>query len=284
MAWVNFHTHCSYCHGEGEPEDYVLAAIKKGFPAIGFSPHAPMPFSTDWHVEIAKYQDYVATINALKGKYNYRIEIYCGIELDWYPEHNTDSQLLDVVDYHIGSVHYLSPFPNGDHFLCDYSQEVFIEGLNRVYNGDVEKLVDDYYSRLELMIVERRPDIIGHLELVGKFNQGNKFFNPNQQWYIERIAKVLDLIRKTGAIVEVNTRSMYKGLVIEPCPSLATIKMCFERGIPVTISADAHSPKEIDAGMEQTAKELLKIGYQDIGIFYQDKWRQVKFNSMGIVL
>ena len=41
---ANFHTHSSFCDGKNTPEEIILAAIDKGFYAIGFSGHGYTEF------------------------------------------------------------------------------------------------------------------------------------------------------------------------------------------------------------------------------------------------
>ena len=40
---MNYHTHTTWCDGKDTPEAVVVAAIDKGFDAIGFSSHAMLP-------------------------------------------------------------------------------------------------------------------------------------------------------------------------------------------------------------------------------------------------
>ena len=40
---TNYHTHTTWCDGKDTPEAVVVAAIEKGFYAIGFSSHAMLP-------------------------------------------------------------------------------------------------------------------------------------------------------------------------------------------------------------------------------------------------
>ena len=40
----NYHTHTKRCgHATGEDEDYVIAALNKGYKILGFSDHAMFP-------------------------------------------------------------------------------------------------------------------------------------------------------------------------------------------------------------------------------------------------
>ena len=41
MIKTSFHTHTTFCDGKNTPEEMVVAAIEKGFVALGFSTHSP---------------------------------------------------------------------------------------------------------------------------------------------------------------------------------------------------------------------------------------------------
>ena len=45
---TNFHTHTTFCDGQNTPEEMVLAAIEKGFSALGFSGHGYTTFDTSY--------------------------------------------------------------------------------------------------------------------------------------------------------------------------------------------------------------------------------------------
>ena len=76
MELANYHTHCYLCDGEGEPEQYVEEAIKKGFIALGFSSHAPIPIPNDWTLRQSTLSTYKNRIEKLKRVYKNRIQIY----------------------------------------------------------------------------------------------------------------------------------------------------------------------------------------------------------------
>lgn len=45
---TNYHSHCLYCDGRANMEDFIRFAISEGFSSYGISSHAPLPFSTAW--------------------------------------------------------------------------------------------------------------------------------------------------------------------------------------------------------------------------------------------
>lgn len=41
---TNCHSHCLYCDGRANMEDFIRFAISEGFSSYGISSHAPLPF------------------------------------------------------------------------------------------------------------------------------------------------------------------------------------------------------------------------------------------------
>ena len=82
----NFHSHCTFCDGRSHPEDFVKFAVARGFRAYGFSSHAPLPFETSWNMTKDDMPEYLAEIDRLKKKYERKIELYVGLEIDYLDE------------------------------------------------------------------------------------------------------------------------------------------------------------------------------------------------------
>ena len=96
MAFADFHTHTTYSDGRHTPEETVQTAIEMGCYAIGLSGHSPMPFEDTSRVEPFK-----AEVRRLREAYHGKIDIYLGIEYDWY--YSPISK--DDFDYLIASIH-----------------------------------------------------------------------------------------------------------------------------------------------------------------------------------
>ena len=144
MSLSNFHTHSKYCDGKDELEIFVKKAIEKRMNSIGFSSHAPLPFSSDGHMKNNMFQNYLDDINKLKNKYYDKIKIYSGLEVDFIPNiigpKNFNKYNLDFL---IGSVHYVGQYKNGEHFLFDITLSEFKKGLKIIYRNDIKKLVEN---------------------------------------------------------------------------------------------------------------------------------------------
>ncbi len=110
MLKTNWHTHTSRCgHAVGTDEEYVTAAIQAGVRTLGFSDHAayhvPRP-GTRMNIELV--DDYISSINHLKNKYQDQIDLYLGMECEYFEsEWETLSRYRREFDYVILGQHDL---------------------------------------------------------------------------------------------------------------------------------------------------------------------------------
>ena len=132
------------------------------------------------------------------------------------------------------------------------------------------------------MVENESPQIIGHLDKIKMHNIHKPFFDEHEKWYQKEVMKTLTSIAKSGRILEVNTRSLYKKKSAETYPSTWIMALAKEMNIPVMINSDAHHPSEISRKFKETATILSKIGYKKLRILYQGKWQDRDFSSKGI--
>ena len=211
---ATYHTHSFFCDGAMYPDDYVRSAIEKGFTAIGFSSHAPVLFETYWTMKPELLNDYIETILHLKEKYKGRIQIYAGLETDYYPN-SPDYRGMPGLDYTIGAIHFIYSKTNDRYMALDGTPEEFIETLDTIFGGDVEAMVTAYYALFTEMIRKRPPDIAGHIDILKKNNAGDRFSPEKSQWYRAAVETALNEIKKQEVIVEVNTGGISRGYTTE---------------------------------------------------------------------
>ena len=88
----NFHTHTQRCrHASGSNEDYINAAIEAGITHLGFSDHIPFIFpdgyDSGYRIPMDEAESYVCELSSLRKKYQNKIEISIGYEMEYYSEH-----------------------------------------------------------------------------------------------------------------------------------------------------------------------------------------------------
>ncbi|MBE6068041.1 MAG: histidinol-phosphatase HisJ [Clostridium lundense] len=275
MTYSNYHTHCLFCDGKGEPEDYIKRAISLNFHSLGFSSHAPVHLPSSWTMKEENLSNYLKTIKNLKEKYRNQIPIYCGLEIDYFPGiSGPDSQKFKELelDYTIGSVHFMKNKDTGEYLTVDGDEEEYKRIIEVFFKGNVQAFVAEYYGLIRGMLSEHKPDIVGHLDLVRKNNNNQRYFNETEDWYKEEVFKTLEEIKKSGAILEVNTGAIARGYLTTPYPSPWILKECYELDIPITLNSDGHSPENLDAFFDESLNMLRYAGYKQIYFMNNKRW------------
>ncbi|MFO7613954.1 MAG: histidinol-phosphatase [Bacteroidales bacterium] len=272
----NLHTHCHYCDGADEPEAYVKAALEAGFHTLGFSSHAPVPFKNNFAIQDRdSLQAYAYEIRELKEKYRDRINIFLGLELDYISGISGDFEKYRQelsLDYTIGSVHLVRNHQHHDLWFIDGPKvESFDNGLHEIFGGDIRKAVTAYYAQVNEMLIREKPDIVGHFDKV-KMHNRNRYFREDERWYRSLVNETLEVIRQTGVIVEVNTRGIYKQRSQDLYPGRWILEEMLKMRIPVTLSADAHHPSEIDGYYPETMAILRELGFGELMYLSPQGW------------
>lgn len=258
MIKSNCHTHTVYCDGKNTAREMVEAAIKKGFSSLGFSGHSPMCFENDWGMKKHKVNDYIKEIRALKDEYKDEIDILCGIEVD-IDYCDVD---LSVFDYTIGSVHQ---FHYGDDiYEIDLSADKLKEAVDRIFNGDVYKMCDRYYTLVADFICSNNFNVVGHFDLLTKFNEKTPIFDESDPMYqsyaINAIKRILN--HNKNILFEVNTGAMYRKGNKRPYPAPFIMKYLYDNGAKITITSDAHCCEALDFAFEETASYCKSFGFK----------------------
>ncbi|MES2732828.1 MAG: histidinol-phosphatase [Bacteroidota bacterium] len=287
MPWTNYHSHSRYCDGTDEPERYVERALTDKLLAYGFSSHAPVPFDCGWCMKTDKLQSYALEINRLKHHWQEDIQLYCGLEIDFIPGViSPKSEVFQPLqlDYTIGSVHFVDKFPDGKHWEIDGLHQVFLQGLDQIFRGNIQIAVCRYYELIRQMVHSSCPDVVGHLDKIKIQSETGSLFSESADWYREAVEETLHTIAQAGVIVEVNTRGLYKKKSVETYPSRWVLKQMHAMNIPITLNSDAHHPDEITTYFSATALVLKEVGYQQVSVLLNGKWQSVAFNEHGLVL
>ena len=238
LGKCDLHMHTVYCDGKSTAEEMVLSAIEKGLDTVGISTHS---FTSEDNLYCIKSQDVVRfqqEVNALKQKYADKIRVLCGVEQEYMSDFS-----LDGFDYSIGSVHY---FLVGDKFYhVDHSEEYFLNSVKTAFGGDFYAAAENYYATVSNVIDKTGADIIGHFDLVNKFNENNKLFDVKHPRYVAAYTKALEKLLKTGKVFEINTGAISRGYRLEPYPHTDIYNIIKEKGGKFVLSSDAHTAKNV---------------------------------------
>jgi len=253
----NLHTHTTYCDGALPPEDMIKAAIKMGCGSIGFSEHSHVTFDIHYSMTPDVTRKYIREINALKEKYKGVIDVFLGLELDYYSD-----ELRDGLDYSIGTVHYISAA--GEFTAVDAGEKNVRKIVRSCFGGDAYLMIESYYELVAKVIKKTNADIVGHFDLVEKYNFGGCLFDEAHPRYRSAALGAMDEILKDCRLFEVNTGAMYRISKPGPYPSAFLLKELRSRGGEVILSSDSHDAKSLCYKFGEMRELLKACGFDHI--------------------
>ena len=277
MILTNYHTHTTFCDGKTDPEFFAEAAVEKGFKALGFSTHAPAPGQESWTIDPRQVAVYLKSVDDLKERYDGRLEIYSGFEIDFipgWPESDAGIRGPEI-DYVIGGLHIVQ-VPGTEQFpTIDGPSEEFLTILNAIFDGNHKKFALHYYSLLREMLKETEMDIIAHFDLIKVRNRGEEHYSEHESWYQDTVSETLEAVFEAGAILEINTGGVKRRKADCFYPSRWILEQACGMGIPTTISADAHNPGDIDCMYQEATEWARHAGYSEKRVLLNGRWQDV---------
>lgn len=220
---ANYHTHTYRCgHATGTEREYIERAIESGMKILGFSDHTPKSYSPYYAMSREGLEDYVKTVRALQKEYEKDIQIYLGLEAEYYP--NDFAQLLQIskdysLDYLILSQHMLTNDPG-----CAYcgSPTDSVEGLKLYCDLLIEGMGTGCYT------------YVGHPDVL--------YFTGDTGLYEEQMRRVCKAAHQYRIPLEIN----HLGLEMERnYPNERFWKIAGEEKCVAVLGSDAHSVEDV---------------------------------------
>lgn len=253
---INLHSHTTFCDGRNTPEEMALSAMEHGLNVFGFSGHSYTSFDESYCMSREGTLKYKEEISRLSRKYHDNLQMLCGVEQDFYSNESTEGY-----DYVIGSVHAVYNREADKYIYVDYGSERLIKECDEFYHGNFYALAADYYDKVAQVVGKTGCNIIGHFDLITKFNEGMKFFDESHPLYEAAVDKALTALLRTGAIFEINTGAMAKGYRSMPYPSEKILKKIKKGGGKIIISSDAHSTDAVDFAFDDSLRLARLCGF-----------------------
>ena len=188
----------------------------------------------------------------LQEKYKDKIQIYLGVEEDMiHPANRKD------YDYIIGSSHYI--IKDDVYYSVDGSPSCLQECL-ALFDGDPIAYAHAYYAPFCQYIKDRKPDIIGHFDLLTKFDELNNGMFLEDEEYKRVAAQYLRSAMESDCIFEINTGAISRGWRTTPYPSIPQLRHLAAHRVPVLINTDAHSAMGLDCYTQEALSLALALG------------------------
>jgi histidinol-phosphatase (PHP family) len=226
-------------------QPWVDSASKFGLTDIAFTDHDRYHAGVDFD-EIDRLRDT-----------NPHLRIRAGIELDNDPIHSEAGRKWiekhwDKLDFVLGSVHFLG--------RADQMFDTVPDGAEQFEGHDVDVIYADYFRRVREMAATGLVDCLAHLDLV-------KIHGHRPGSEIGAIVnETLDFIRARNLAIELSTAGWRKP-VNELYPGDRIIELAIEKGIPFTISSDAHSHVQLGDSYPRLTQKMAGFGIRCVCIF-----------------
>lgn len=266
---IDHHTHHYRCgHAQGTLEDVIERAIALGLDAIGLSDHSPIyhlgegdhpePGRTMAKSELPRYYE---EMQALKARYQDRIEVKLGIEsdhVDGWEEHYRLLWQQYELDYVIGSVHWLGKWNIFDRNLPE--------------GKDAHQVYEEYLISTQRAARSGAFDIIGHLDCIKtRGHMPTREITPLLEETVKTIAEC-------GLSIELNTSGWRKSIA-ECYPRRELLECCLHYGVPVALGSDAHEPAQVAYEFERACELLWEVGYREVVTYTR---RQRRFHPIDL--
>ena len=252
------HVHTTFCDGKTPARHMAKRAYEIGFVSLGFTSHAPQTFDPGYCIDPSREDDYKKEIRAIQGEYSGKMAIYLGIERDLF----SCADAKDY-DYFIASVHYFKNH-DGSYTSIDGQAADLLGYVNEYCDGSGLKMAKQYYSMFRDYVLESRPAIIGHFDLLRYNNGVLHMYDEGSKEYRMMALDALRAMFDTNALLEVNTGGVARGYMSEPYPDRFLLKEWKNWGGEVIINSDCHDAKLLDVGYSQAIDILDFLGFDHV--------------------
>ncbi len=275
MKLQNLHTHTIFGDGAGTAEEMAQGAIQAGFGSLGFSEHSPLlPFYDPdrYAMEEAVLPAYRTEVLRLRESCQGQLDIFLGLEQDY-----DSPPPAGQFDYLIGSVH--SVIADNCCLSVDNTREILAEGVSRLFGGDYYALAEAYYQRASHVAEKTGCQIVGHFDLLTKFNEGGQLFDASAPRYVNAAIGALETLLRRDVIFEINTGAISRSYRSAPYPAPFLLRAIRERGGRICITSDSHSPRTLASAFPLAAELALACGFQETWLLTAEGFQAVPLEA-----
>ncbi len=259
MIDCHVHTKRSH-HGEGDLEDFVVAAMDRKLEVIGFAEHAPLGFDPEHRLTEEEVEQYLSDLERLKEKYHTHIKILSGLEADYFP--GCEGHVRDVLekfrpDFVVGSVHFLK-HKKGIVDLWNYEEWASSE------------IRSQYFRQLNDAVNSDLFDAVAHPDALLRAGVPANEIEDD-------LMSVVDVCQRNGLSYELNCSGISKNSYDPPTgrmvegkrtyPLLNMIRHLRSRVVPVVIGSDAHKPSDVGRNIDYVLSALCREGVHKVSYF-----------------
>ena len=218
----------------------------------GFAPFDPA-------YSVPGEEEYLSAMADFRTAWAGRLRLYIGVEEDLF----APSVMPERYDYRIGDVHYARDRSTGDLVPVDGSVEELVHVIRHLFHGNAMDMVRDYYDNM-VAAAETHPLILGHFDLITKYNERAHFFDEDSGEYQDVAAQALEACLSNGVVFEINTGAAAKGLRSVPYPAPFLLRRLKDLGGRIVLSADCHYAPRLTAGLDAAVCSARDAGFDEV--------------------
>lgn len=165
------------------------------------------------------------------------------------------------------------------HILCDYEPHVMAAN---VADRGAPAVVRDYFACVRRAIGTGFFDVVGHLELVRKFDRSpagdpvdwsrrdtddergrSALFGDVEALYASELEATIRLAAEADVVLEYNTAG--RDITIgRPYLSDDAVRACVRHGVAIALSSDTHVPKHVGRYFDDAVATLKRLGVREV--------------------
>lgn len=260
--FADYHVHTEFSDDSIYPvEDVIRDAVKMGMDEICITDHVDYGVKVDWDsgkeilyrngepLANVDYPAYMEKIRALKEQYDGRIRIRTGMEFG--VQMHTIPQFEELFarypfDFIILSVHQVE---DKEFWTQDFQRGRSQKEYNERYYEEMLELVKNY----------KNYSVLGHMDLIKRYDEGGSYPFEKLRPVVEEILKI---VIADGKGIEINTSSHRYGLD-GTMPSEEILRLYRKLGGHIiTIGSDSHKPEHLGTYIEETKRLLNDMGFE----------------------
>ena len=265
MRYVNIHNHTVFSDGKNTVSENIEEAVRLGMGAIGFSDHSYTAIDERYCMMPDQYAAYEREIRTLAAKYEEKIPVFLGIELDHYSE-----PIPFKLDYTIASVHYI--VKGGAVHAIDNTPEKQLRCFEESFGGDRVAMAEAYYENLTTHVKQTRPTLVGHFDVITKFS----LIPEEDKRYRDLARDALTDVVKYCPYVEINTGAISRGWRTTPYPQEYLLSHLKQIGGRPVLGADSHRIENLTFAFDEAIELLRSYGFPSIFAFGKNGYEEVK--------
>jgi len=261
-------------HGIDDLDALVERAISLAFPAVTLVIHTPrltrFRYASERATDVkfirgeASYFSFTGRLRALRERFGGRIEIRCGVELEWLGTglglQWNRAKLFQArgVDFVMCSVHFSPEGIPYDGSAAETAELISIR-------GGIEPFWAAYFDELIEMVDAswKMISAVGHLDLpklYAPLPRCLEDFDAADDEAARRLHTLLEMIAERNLALDVNLSGIRKGVGIYPHPGILSRARAL--GIAAAIGTDSHNAEDLGKDSAEGLAAVQEAGYR----------------------